>query len=81
MTTVLQISAMARASISNAQAAVTNNLANAGTTAFKADLYYAEQGYARAGESGAVAVDFSAGNVSYTGRDLDIAISGPGWMR
>ena len=81
MTTVLQIAAMSRASISNAQAAVTNNLANAGTTAFKADLYYAEQGYARAGESGAAAVDFSAGNVSYTGRDLDIAISGPGWMR
>ena len=81
MSTVLQVAAAASRQIANAQAAVTNNLANAGTTAFKADLFYAEQGYARSGEAGASAVDFKAGNISYTGRDLDIAIAGDGWMR
>lgn len=81
MSTVLQVAAAASRQIAHAQAAVTNNLANAGTTAFKADLFYAEQGYARSGEAGASAVDFKAGNISYTGRDLDIAIAGDGWMR
>jgi len=81
MTTVLQIAAMANAKIANAQAAVTNNLANASTTAFKADLYYAEKEYLGSNESGSSAVDFGAGNVYATGRDLDVAISGPGWMQ
>jgi flagellar basal-body rod protein FlgF len=52
MSTVLQLAAAASRQILNAQAAVTHNLANAGTTAFKADLFYAEQGYAKSGESG-----------------------------
>ena len=60
MNTVLQVAAMASAKIANAQAAVTNNLANAGTTAFKADLFYAEQGYVGSGEAGASSVDYSA---------------------
>jgi flagellar basal-body rod protein FlgF len=60
---------------------VTHNLANAGTTAFKADLFYAEQGYANKGDAGGSAVDFRAGNIAYTGRDLDIAIAGDGWMQ
>jgi flagellar basal-body rod protein FlgF len=81
MSTVLQVAAAASRQIAHAQAAVTNNLANAGTTAFKADLFYAEQGYAKSGEAGSSAVDFRAGNISYTGRDLDIAIAGDGWMR
>jgi len=81
MNTVLQVAAMASANLANAQAAVTNNLANAGTTAFKADLFYAEQGYVGSGESGASSVDYSAGNISYTGRDLDIAIASDGWMQ
>ena len=81
MNTVLQVAAMASANIANAQAAVTNNLANAGTTAFKADLFYAEQGYVGSGEPGASSVDYSAGNISYTGRDLDIAIASDGWMQ
>jgi len=81
MSTVLQVAAAASRQIAHAQAAVTHNLANAGTTAFKADLFYAEQGYAKSGEAGASAVDFKAGNISYTGRDLDIAIAGDGWMR
>ena len=81
MSTVLQVAAAASRQITHAQAAVTHNLANAGTTAFKADLVYAEQGYANKGEAGASAVDFRAGNIAYTGRDLDIAITGDGWMQ
>ncbi len=81
MSTVFQVTAAASRQIATAQAAVTHNLANAGTTAFKADLFYAEQGYANRGEMGASAVDFRAGNIAYTGRDLDIAIAGDGWMQ
>ena len=81
MSNVLQVAAAASRQIANAQAAVTHNLANAGTTAFKADLFYAEQGYANKGEVGASAVDFRAGNVTYTGRDLDVAVAGDGWMQ
>ena len=81
MSTVFQVAAAASRQIANAQAVVTHNLANAGTTAFKADLFYAEQGYADKGEAGASAVDFRAGNIAYTGRDLDIAIAGDGWMQ
>jgi flagellar basal-body rod protein FlgF len=81
MSTVFQVTAAASRQIATAQAAVTHNLANAGTTAFKADLFYAEQGYADKGEVGASAVDFRAGNIAYTGRDLDIAIAGDGWMQ
>ena len=81
MSTVLQVAAAASRQIANAQAAVTHNLANAGTTSFKADLFYAQQGYANKGEAGASAVDFRAGNIAYTGRDLDIAIAGDGWMQ
>jgi flagellar basal-body rod protein FlgF len=44
-------------------------------------LFYAQQGYANKGEAGASAVDFRAGNIAYTGRDLDIAIAGDGWMQ
>jgi flagellar basal-body rod protein FlgF len=81
MSTVLQVAAAASRQVAVAQAAVTHNLANAATTAFKADLFYAEQGYASKGEPGASAVDFRAGNIAYTGRDLDIAIAGDGWMQ
>ncbi len=81
MSTVFQVTAAASRQIATAQAAVTHNLANAGTTAFKADLFYAEQGYADKGEVGTSAVDFRAGNIAYTGRDLDIAIAGDGWMQ
>lgn len=81
MTTVLQLAAMSTARIANAQASVTNNLANASTTAFKADLYYAEKEYVGTSDTGTSAVDFRAGNIYSTGRDLDIAISGPGWMQ
>ena len=81
MNNVLQLASMASAKIANAQALVTHNLANASTTAFKADLFYAEQGYASSGETGSASVDFRSGNMVFTGNDLDIAVSGDGWMQ
>jgi flagellar basal-body rod protein FlgF len=81
MNSVLQVASVATQKLANAQAAVTHNLANAGTTAFKADLFYAEQGYLSSGKTGSASVDFRPGNISYTGRDLDIAITGEGWMQ
>jgi flagellar basal-body rod protein FlgF len=71
-----------------AQAAVSNNLANVTTSGFRADLiqframpvYGAGQPsrvYAMAERPG---VDFSPGSVQTTGRDLDVAIAGEGWL-
>ena len=71
-----------------AQAANTHNLANASTTGFRADLVTAESAYlSGAGqESRAFAgmkgrgVDFREGVINATGRALDLAINGQGWM-
>lgn len=71
-----------------AQAANTHNLANASTTGFRADLVTAESAYlSGAGqESRAFAgmkgrgVDFKEGVINSTGRTLDLAINGQGWM-
>jgi flagellar basal-body rod protein FlgF len=71
-----------------AQAANTNNLANASTTGFRADLAafhslpvygpgYDSRVYAEAGNAG---VDLTPGSVSMTGRDLDVAINGNGLL-
>jgi flagellar basal-body rod protein FlgF len=66
------------------QAATANNLANAGTTGFRADMTAAQSSYlqsggqvfgARAGQLSSSA-DLSAGTVTTTGRDLDIALAG-----
>ena len=89
MQSVIQISAEAARQIGNAQALVSHNLSNAGTTAFKSDLYQARSEYIRGGnlESTAVTsshgagVDYSPGNIAFTGRDLDVAITGDGWMK
>jgi flagellar basal-body rod protein FlgF len=71
-----------------AQAANSHNLANASTTGFRADLS-AFQSLAVAGDglaSRAYAVDTSigwdttSGGLEQTGRDLDVAINGPGWL-
>ena len=88
MQSVLQIAAEAARQAQLAQSVVSHNLANASTTAFKADLYQAESAYLKGGlnESSAtttqreMGVDFSPGNVQFTGRDLDVAITGQGWM-
>src|SRR5690349_10359750 len=66
------------------QAATANNLANAATTGFRADMsatqaVFLENGGevfgARATEQ-VLSADMSAGTVTSTGRDLDIAMSG-----
>ena len=66
------------------QAATANNLANAGTAGFRADITAARSTYlqaggevfgARAGQQTSSA-DLSPGTITSTGRDLDIALSG-----
>ena len=70
------------------QAANNHNLANASTTGFREDLAafqtrsvvgpgYGSRAYATAGESG---WDESLGAVQNTGRDLDVAVAGQGWI-
>lgn len=71
-----------------AQASNSNNLANANTTGFRKDLQqframpvygtgFPSRVYAM---SERPAVDFSAGAIQSTGRDLDVAINGNGWI-
>lgn len=71
-----------------AQAANSHNLANASTPGFRADLLSAQSAYlsgdglttrSYAGFD-EIGVDFSQGTVNATGRDLDVAVSGPGWI-
>jgi len=70
------------------QAANTQNLANASTPGFRADLVLervaqvsgqgvGSRAYPKMVNSG---VDFSEGVINVTGRDLDVAITGQGWM-
>lgn len=71
-----------------AQAVNAHNLANAPTVGFKADIIRAESLYLRgdANETRAykriagIDTDFSIGPMQQTGRDLDIAVAGPGWI-
>jgi flagellar basal-body rod protein FlgF len=89
MQSAIQIASEAARQMQTAQSLVSHNLANASTTAFKADLYQAQSQYLRGGAIEASAttssleqgVDWSPGNIQPTGRDLDIAINGEGWMR
>lgn len=71
-----------------AQAINTNNLANANTTGFRADFHNVlsqqvtgpgmpSRSYAMVQEG---IIDFTPGSVISTGRDLDVAINGPGWF-
>ncbi len=74
------------------QALIANNLANINTPGFKADLYQAHTMYMNdangnntsKGQSfvvqGANGVDITPGEIISTGRDLDVAIDGDGWM-
>lgn len=71
-----------------AQAINSNNLANVSTTGFRADLhaFSSEPVYGPGVETRINAVvdaygtDFSQGAIASTGRDLDVAISGPGFI-
>lgn len=71
-----------------AQTVNTNNLANVSTTGFRADLEqfrsmpmfgpgHASRVYAMAEKPSA---DFTPGPINTTGRDLDIAVQGKGWI-
>ena len=72
----------------SAQAVNTNNLANAGTTGFRADFQtslsqqvygpgHPSRVYATAQDGGA---DLNKGSIISTGRELDMAINGDGWF-
>ena len=71
-----------------AQAANSNNLANASTAGFRADLILAqtaqlagEQAESRAYTSlYGTGINFREGSVNVTGGDLDVAINGEGWI-
>jgi flagellar basal-body rod protein FlgF len=73
---------------SYAQATTANNLANASTNGFKADLaqFRAMPVYGEGMPSRAFAMTerpgyrMASGNAVSTGRDLDVAIKGEGWM-
>ena len=70
------------------QASNNHNLANVSTAGFRADLdafrslYLQGPGYGSRvfSEEQRAGVDFSSGRVQHTGRDLDIAISGNGYI-
>src|ERR1700761_8306451 len=71
-----------------AQDAVSHNLANASTVGFKSELSAFEsvpvQGDGVATRVNAVAQgigqDQTQGSVQHTGRTLDVAVNGPGWI-
>jgi flagellar basal-body rod protein FlgF len=71
-----------------AQAANNHNLANANTNGFRADLSaFQTQNVVGAGlpsrayaTNNTVSWDSSSGSLDATGRDLDVAIKGPGWI-
>src|SRR3954471_12169883 len=71
-----------------AQAVNNHNIANASTTGFRADLAafqsravdgsgYASRVYTQASANG---WDHKQGALLSTGRDLDLAVNGPGWL-
>lgn len=88
MDRMLYIAMSGAKEIMRAQAVNTNNLANANTTGFRADLQafrslevtgpgYESRVYGVARGTG---VDFSPGRLVTTGRDLDVAVRGQGWI-
>ena len=87
MSNIAHLAAQSAREIQQAQAVVTHNLANSGTTGFKADLYQAQSSYLNAADvtgtagSNGSALDYSAGAIAQTGRDLDVAITGDGWFQ
>lgn len=88
MDKLLYISASGAREIMRAQAANTHNLANATTVGFQADLAamqalqvygpgYSSRAYAQADRGG---VDFTKGAIQSTGREMDVAVNGQGWI-
>jgi len=70
------------------QATVANNLANVGSTGFRAQVdTFRSVPLAGPGlptrtqvQDDTVAADMSAGTIQTTGRSLDVAVQGPGWL-
>ncbi len=89
MDKAIYIAMSAGQNIMSAQAVHANNLANASTTGFQSDfaqarsmgVYYGDghstRAYAMAENPG---TDFSRGALNKTGRDLDMAVEGDGWI-
>ena len=61
-----------------AQAVNANNLANASTDGFKAEIAFMVTSQ-RMGSLASVP-DLSSGSIKSTGRDLDVAVNGEGWI-
>ncbi len=88
MDRVVYVAASGAKQILHAQTVNSNNLANASTTGFQADLanfdprYLVGAGldsrvYSLAEDSG---VSFEKGSIQTTDRDLDVAVNGDGWI-
>lgn len=92
MDRIAYIAAGGAARVLEHQAMLTNNMANAGTTGFRAQLAaYRAVPVTGAGQSASQATRtstvsttanslFTAGPIQSTGRDLDVAIAGDGWF-
>lgn len=71
-----------------AQAVNTHNLANASTPGFRADMLRAQSAYLNNGPVDSrvhstqqgLGVNLDKGTINATGRELDVAINGDGWM-
>lgn len=88
MDRLLYIAMSGAKQVMRAQTVNANNLANASTTGFRADMIAAQERpvegpgyrsriYSEFVESG---VDFTQGSIITTGNDLDVAIKGEGWI-
>ncbi len=88
MDRMLYLSMSAAANVMTAQTVNSHNLANASTTGFRADLsqfrsmpvfgdVLPSRVYAMEERPG---TDFNNGTIQHTGRDLDVAINGDGWI-
>lgn len=88
MDRLVYVAASGAADVMQAQAFNSHNLANAATPGFRADLVSAQsalpdatrlesRAYVRSSNTG---VDVDPGVVNFTGRDLDIAVNGKGWI-
>lgn len=79
MREVLLLSMRGARDIVRRQEVVMNNLANVSTDGFRREISHIRQhsdGHVRRGTG----PDFSPGALRSTGRDLDVAVSGKGWM-
>ncbi|MFV0278655.1 MAG: flagellar hook-basal body complex protein, partial [Parahaliea sp.] len=86
---LVYVAAAGAASIAERQAVVSHNLANVSTPGFKADLVQAQSRYLDGPgiSSSRIPVvsekegsNTESGHIRATGRDLDVAVNGDGWI-